>query len=146
MSFVLTPTDETLLRRAIDIAANAVTLGDAPYGSLLADAAGTILIEEHNTVRRDNDIAAHPELKLARWAARELSPEAAAATTMYTSCQPCGMCTGGIVRSGLGRVVFALATAQLVELNPGSGWPEVPQEGPALFEAARVPIEAFYRK
>ena len=143
---MLPPTDETLLRRAIDIAANAVTLGDAPYGSLLADAAGTILIEEHNTVRRDNDIAAHPELKLARWAARELSPEAAAGTTMYTSCQPCGMCTGGIVRSGLGRVVYALATEQLVELNPGSDWPVVPQEGPALFEAARVPIESYYRK
>ena len=143
---MLTPTDDTLLRRAIAIAANAITLGDAPYGSLLADADGTILIEEHNTVRRDNDIASHPELKLARWAARELSPEAAAKTTMYTSCQPCGMCTGGIVRSGLGRVVYALATEQWNELNPGSEWPVVPQEGPALFEAARVPIEEYYRK
>lgn len=140
------PADETLLRRAIAIAANAVTLGDAPYGSLLADADGTILIEEHNTVRRDDDITAHPELKLARWAARELSPEAAAKTTMYTSCQPCGMCTGAIVRSGLGRVVFALATDQLVELNPGSGWPVVAQEGPALFEEARVPIETYYKE
>jgi tRNA(Arg) A34 adenosine deaminase TadA len=143
---VLTPADETLLRRAIEIAAHAITLGDAPYGSLLADAAGNILIEEHNTVRRDNDIAAHPELKLARWAARELSPEAAAATTMYTSCQPCGMCTGGIVRSGLGRVVYALATDQFTALVPGSEWPVVPQEGPALFEQARVPIEEYYRK
>jgi tRNA(Arg) A34 adenosine deaminase TadA len=143
---VPSPADETLLRRAIAIAANAVTLGDAPYGSLLADADGTILIEEHNTVRRDDDITAHPELKLARWAARELSPEAAAKTTMYTSCQPCGMCTGAIVRSGLGRVVFALATDQLVELNPGSGWPVVAQEGPALFEEARVPIETYYKE
>ena len=143
---MLTPADETLLRRAIAIAAHAVTLGDAPYGSLLADADGTILIEEHNTVKRDGDISAHPELKLARWAARELSPDAAAKTTMYTSCQPCGMCTGGIVRSGLGRVVYALATDQLVGLNPGSGWPDVPQEGPALFEEARVPIEEYYRQ
>jgi tRNA(Arg) A34 adenosine deaminase TadA len=143
---VLTPADETLLRRAVAIAAHAVTLGDAPYGSLLADAAGKILVEEHNTVRRDNDISAHPERKLARWAARELSPEAAAETTMYTSCQPCGMCTGGIVRSGLGRVVYALATDQLVGLNPGSEWPVVPQDGPALFEEARVPIETYYKK
>jgi tRNA(Arg) A34 adenosine deaminase TadA len=142
---VITPADETLLRRAIAIAAHAVTLGDAPYGSLLADADGTILVEAHNTVRRDNDISAHPELKLARWAARELTPEKAAQTTMYTSCQPCGMCTGGIVRSGLGRVVYALATQQLVELNPGSDWPTVPQEGPALFAEARVPIEDFYQ-
>jgi len=143
---MITPADEILLRRAIAIAAHAVTLGDAPYGSLLADADGAILVEAHNTVRRDNDISAHPELKLARWAARELTAEQAARTTMYTSCQPCGMCTGGIVRSGLGRVVFALAAQQLIELHPGSDWPAVPQEGPALFDEARGPIEDFYKR
>ncbi len=65
---------------------------------------------------------------------------------MYTSCQPCGMCTGGIARSGLGRVVYALSTDQFYEVNPGSEWPVVPQEGPALFEQARVPIEEYYKK
>ena len=142
---MITPADQTLLRRAIAIAAHAITLGDAPYGSLLADADGAILIEAHNTVRRDNDISAHPELKLARWAARELEPEAAARTTMYTSCQPCGMCTGGIARSGLGRVVYALSTQQFALLSPQPDWPSVAQEGPALFEEARVPIEEYYR-
>lgn len=142
----LTPSDEVLLRRAIDIAAHAVTLGDAPYGSLLAGPDGSILLEAHNTVRRDDDITAHPELKLARWAARELDPDTAARTTMYTSCEPCGMCAGGIVRSGLGRVVFALSTDQLLKLNPSGAWPTVRHEGPALFEAARVPIDAYYRK
>lgn len=142
---MITPADETLLRRAIALAAHAVTLGDAPYGSLLAAPDGTVLAEAHNTVRRDDDISAHPELKLARWAARELDRETAARTTMYTSCQPCGMCAGGIARSGLGRVVYALATEQLVALNPESAWPEVAHDGPALFEEARVPIEAYYK-
>ena len=142
---MITTADEALLRRAIAIAAHAITLGDAPYGSLLVGADGAILVEAHNTVRRDNDISAHPELKLARWAARELTPDVAARTTMYTSCQPCGMCTGGIARSGLGRVVYALATEQLAGLNPGSQWPAVAQEGPTLFEEARAPIEEYYR-
>jgi tRNA(Arg) A34 adenosine deaminase TadA len=62
---------------------------------------------------------------------------------MYTSCQPCEMCTGGIARSGLGRVVYALSSEQYARLNPGS-WPIVPQEGPALFEEARVPVEKYY--
>ncbi|MGW6573563.1 nucleoside deaminase [Streptomyces sp. NPDC054945] len=138
--------DEALLRRAVAIAAHATTLGDAPYGSLLAGPDGTILAEAHNTVRRDDDITAHPELKLARWAARELDPHTAARTTLYTSCQPCGMCAGGIVRSGLGRVVYALSTEQLVELNPESGtWPTVTQDGPALFDEARTPIDDYYR-
>jgi tRNA(Arg) A34 adenosine deaminase TadA len=142
---MITDDDRELLRRAIDIAATAVTTGDAPYGSLLADEDGTILVEEHNTVQRDNDITAHPELKLARWAARELDADTAARTTMYTSCQPCGMCTGALARSGLGRVVYALSSEQLIELNPDGDWPVVPQDGPALFDEARAPIEAYYR-
>jgi tRNA(Arg) A34 adenosine deaminase TadA len=143
---MITPSDETLLRRAIGLAARAVELGDAPYGSLLAGPDGVVLAEAHNTVRRDDDISAHPELKLARWAARELDARTAARTTLYTSCQPCQMCTGGIVRSGLGRVVYALSTEQLVELNPESGaWPDVPFTGPALLAEARAPIEAYRR-
>ncbi|MFD2026606.1 nucleoside deaminase [Promicromonospora aerolata] len=143
---MITPADEILLRRAIAVAAHAVAVGDAPYGSLLADSDGTVLVEAHNTVRRDNDIAAHPELKLARWAARELDPDTASRTTMYTSCQPCTMCAGGLVRSGIGRVVYALATEQLVELNPQSGdWPAVAHDGPALFDEASEPVLAYYR-
>ncbi|RKE19186.1 nucleoside deaminase [Streptomyces sp. TLI_171] len=143
---MITPADEALLRRAIALAARAVELGDAPYGSLLAAPDGSVLAEAHNTVRRDADITAHPELKLARWAARELDPAAAARTTLFTSCQPCSMCAGALQRSGLGRVVFALSTDQLVALNPDSGaWPTPLQDGPALFDAARAPIESYYR-
>ena len=92
----------------------------------------------------DADISAHPEPKPARWAARELDPGTAAATTMYTSCQPCGMCAGAIERSGLGRVVYALSGEQLAALQPGGGRPQVPQEGPALYDEARVPIDGYY--
>ncbi|GAA4602490.1 nucleoside deaminase [Actinoallomurus liliacearum] len=141
----MTPEEERYLRRAIELAAAAAAGGDAPYGSLLVGPDGDVLAEEHNTVISDRDIAAHPELKLARWAARELDPATAAATTMYTSCQPCTMCYGGIQRSGLGRVVFALSTEQLDAVKPGAGWPVVPQEGPALFDEARIPIVDFYR-
>ena len=141
---MITAEDFIFLRRAIDIAAEAITTGDDPYGSLLAGPPGQILIEAHNTVRRDNDITAHPELKLARWAARELDPGTAARTTMYTSCQPCGMCSGAIDRSGLGRVVFALSNEQFAELYPSGGFPHVPQEGPALFDEARIPVDGYY--
>lgn len=140
----MTPLDEQFLRRAIELAAEARANGEAPFGSLLVGRDGSTLIEAYNTVLRDADISAHPELKLARWAARELDAETAAATTMYTSCQPCNMCTGAIERSGLGRVVFALSNTQLTGLKPGGGWPQVPQDGPALYEEARIPVEGYY--
>jgi tRNA(Arg) A34 adenosine deaminase TadA len=136
---------EKLLRRAIELARTAREAGNPPFGSLLVGPDGTVLVEERNTSVTDADITAHPELKLARWAARELDPTTAAATTMYTSCQPCGMCTGAIERSGLGRVVFALSTEQLNSLKPSGGFPAVPHEGPALFDEARVPVDGYYR-
>ena len=83
---MITADDFTFLRRAIDIAAAAITTGDDPYGSLLAGPQGEILIEAHNTVRRDSDITAHPELKLARWAARELGPGTAKVLVVANPC------------------------------------------------------------
>jgi tRNA(Arg) A34 adenosine deaminase TadA len=139
------PDEERNLRRAIELAAAARASGQAPYGSLLVGPNGDVLAEDHNTVLRDADITAHPELKLARWAARELDPVTSAGTTMYTSCQPCGMCTGAIQRSGLGRVVFALSSEQLSGLQPpGTGRPDVPHDGPALYDEARVPVDGYY--
>jgi len=138
-------TDERHLRRAIALASEARAGGEMPYGSLLVGPSGDVLAEDHNTVLSERDISAHPELKLARWAARELDADVAAQTTMYTSCQPCPMCTGAIARSGLGRVVFALAGEQLQAL--GASTPdaaEVAYEGPALFDEARVPIDGYY--
>ncbi|ADJ49451.1 cytidine/deoxycytidine deaminase [Amycolatopsis mediterranei S699] len=138
-------TEETLLRRAIELAREArEEHGNPPFGSLLADADGKILAEDRNTSLTDNDITAHPELKLARWAAQNLDPETAAATTMFTSTQPCGMCTGAIERSGLGRVVYALSTEQFLTLRPPVTW-GYESEGPALFDEARVPVEGYYR-
>jgi tRNA(Arg) A34 adenosine deaminase TadA len=144
----MTEADERHLRRAVELAAVARTAGDMPYGALLVGPMGDVLAEERNTVVTERDITAHPELKLARWAARELDPGVARETTMYTSCQPCPMCTGAIARSGLGRVAFALSGEQLAELKPpGAVSPDaarVAYDGPALFAEARVPIDGYY--
>ncbi|MEU4801733.1 nucleoside deaminase [Actinosynnema sp. NPDC023587] len=138
------PVNEEHLRRAIALAAEARAGGNPPFGSLLVGPDGAVLAEERNSSLTDRDITAHPELKLARWAARELPPEVAAGTTMYTSCQPCGMCAGALARSGLGRVVFALSAEQLDGLKPGGGFPDVPTEGPALHDEAGVPLIGYY--
>lgn len=144
----MTEADERNLRRAIELAAEARAAGDMPFGSLLVGPGGDVLAEDRNTVLTERDITAHPELKMARWAARQLEPETARQTTMYTSCQPCPMCTGAIARSGLGRVVFALSGEQLQELRPpGAVSPDAAQiayEGPALLDESRVPIEGYY--
>ena len=75
----MTEADELHLRRAIELAAAARAAGDMPYGSLLVGPAGDVLAEDRNTVVTERDITAHPELKLARWAARQLDADVGAA-------------------------------------------------------------------
>jgi tRNA(Arg) A34 adenosine deaminase TadA len=140
----VTPVEEKLLRRAIELAVAARAAGDPPFGSLLVGPGGEVLREERNTTVTENDITLHPELKLARWAAQELDPSTACETTMFTSCQPCGMCTGAIERSGLGGVVFALSTEQLGGLKPAIPAPAVRLQGPALFELASAAVKGYY--
>jgi tRNA(Arg) A34 adenosine deaminase TadA len=138
-------TDERHLRRAIELAGDARAAGDMPFGSLLVGPGGQVLAEDRNTVLTGRDISAHPEFKLALWASRELDPQTAARTTMYTSCQPCAMCGGAIARSGHGRVVYALSGEQLGSLGATS--PDsraVALDGPALFDEARVPVDGYY--
>jgi tRNA(Arg) A34 adenosine deaminase TadA len=140
--------DESLLRRAIELAAEARALGDPPFGSLLADAAGNVIAEQRNTTLSDNDIAAHPELKLARWAAAHLTRDECGATTMYTSCEPCSMCAAAIARANLARVVYALSTEQLKGLQPAGylqpGSVSVPYDGPGLPAEAGEPVRGYY--
>jgi hypothetical protein len=65
---------------------------------------------------------------------------------MYTSCEPCALCREAIVRSGLGRVVFALSYAQWEVIAPPGADPPRPSvvyEGPALLDEARVPVEGY---
>ncbi len=139
-------TDEMHLRRAIELAHGARAAGQDPYGSLLVSASGAVLAEEHNTELADADITAHPELKLARWAARHLGAAEARTTTMYTSCEPCPLCRAAIAYSGLGRVVFALSSAQWEAITPAGTAPahDVAYDGPALFAEARAPIDGYY--
>ena len=144
----MTEVDEQHLRRAIELAAEARAAGDMPFGSLLVGPDGDVLAEDRNTVVTERDVTAHPELKLARWAGRQLDADAARRTTMFTSCQPCPMCTGAIARSGLGRVVYALSEAQLRELRPTGALPPdaspVDYVGPAMPEEGRGPLLGFY--
>jgi tRNA(Arg) A34 adenosine deaminase TadA len=109
--------DRRWLRRAIELSAEARQNGNPPFGTLLVGPDGTVLAEERNTERTDDDISAHPELKLAVWAARELDSVTAAGTTMYTSCENCAMCTAALVRAGIGRVVYAMSAERLAAVR-----------------------------
>jgi tRNA(Arg) A34 adenosine deaminase TadA len=110
------PADEQLLLRTIELAQLAREHGNHPFGALLADSAGRILLEAENTVVNERDITAHAELNLVRAASMQLDAEVLHGATLYTSTEPCAMCAGAIYWAGIGRVVYALGADQLTAL------------------------------
>ncbi|EED23493.1 cytosine deaminase, putative [Talaromyces stipitatus ATCC 10500] len=107
--------DINYLRRCVDLAREAVDAGDAPFGSILVNAAGEILQEARNRVTTEEDITLHPEFTLVIWAQKHLSPTERATTTVYTSGEHCPMCASAHAYADLGRIVYVSSSAQLVQ-------------------------------
>lgn len=122
---MLTDDDLRHLRRCIALAEAALEAGDEPFGSVLVAADGRILAEDHNRVA-SGDRTRHPEFELARWAAANLTPAERAAATVYTSGEHCPMCAAAHGWVGLGRIVYASSSAQLVEWLRELGVPPSP--------------------
>jgi tRNA(Arg) A34 adenosine deaminase TadA len=103
----LRPYDEALLRRAFAVASRSRAAGDHPFGSVLADGEGNLLMEQGNGYTSEGgDRTAHAERLLASSAGRAYDLKFLARCTLYTSAEPCAMCAGAIYWAGIGRVVY----------------------------------------
>jgi tRNA(Arg) A34 adenosine deaminase TadA len=137
--------DLAWLRRCVELAAEAVDAGDFPFGSVLVDGTGRLRAEDRNREISLADPTRHPEFELARWAATNLTAAERADATVYTSGEHCPMCAAAHAWVGLGRVVYAMSSAQLTTLLTDLGAapspvrplpitdiaPHLPVQGPA---------------
>ena len=108
----LTETDLGFLRRCVELARSAFEGGDEPFGSVLVDLAGEVLLEDHNRTK-DGDQTRHPEFEIARWAGTHVPADERPRCTVYTSGEHCPMCAAAHGWAGLGRIVYAVSTEQL---------------------------------
>jgi tRNA(Arg) A34 adenosine deaminase TadA len=157
----MTDPDLLHLTRAIELAAAAREKGNHPFGSLLVEVGGDVVLEAENTVVTGRDCTAHAEQNLVREACPRFEAEELGTCTLYTSTEPCAMCAGAIYWSGIGRVVFALSSATLAEIvqDPTGAWTlavscrdvfarggrPVDVRGPLIEDQARVVHEGFWR-
>jgi len=123
------------LRRCVDLAREAQDEGDEPFGSILVGVHGTVLFEDRNRVK-GGDHTRHPEFEIARWSASNLTPDERAASTVYTSGEHCPMCSAAHAWVGLGRIVYAVSSAQLESWLTGWGASPAPVAALPIAEVA----------
>lgn len=111
---MITDKDMIHLRRAVELAAEALEAGDEPFGSVLVDADGQVLVEDRNRAN-SVDVTYHPEIAVAQWAAKNMTAKARAQAVVYTSGEHCAMCSAAHAWAGLGRIIYVSSSKQMDE-------------------------------
>ena len=124
---------EHFMRMAIEEATTGGAEGNPAVGSVIVRG-GSIVAVGKNLVTSTNDPTAHAETVALRAAGVSQGDSDMTGSTLYTTFQPCSMCSGALIVSGVDTVVMGARP------NPGEG-----RYGPCsmeqLFEQAGSKIE-----
>jgi tRNA(adenine34) deaminase len=100
--------DERFMRIALDEARQA----DFPFGAVIVRD-GQVLARGRNLGRTNGDPTAHGEMIAIRRCLTDHGSAGLRGSTLYTTGEPCAMCMGAILWSGVSRLVFAASVQQL---------------------------------
>ena len=101
----MTSNHEDFMRMAIAEAARAGAEGNSAVGSVIV-LDNTVVAKGRNLVASNNDPTAHAETVALREAGAALGRPDLTGCTLYTSFQPCPMCCGALMVSGIAALVM----------------------------------------
>jgi tRNA(adenine34) deaminase len=96
---------EHFMRLAIEEAARGGGEGNMAVGCLVVQG-DRVVAYGRNREAADGDPTAHAEMVAVREAVRMLGSASLAGLTLYTTWEPCPMCAGAIMASGIARLVL----------------------------------------
>ena len=107
--------DEDFMKIAIELSAKAVEHGNEPFGAVLVKD-GEIVYTNENQIYSATDPTFHAEAGLIRRFCAETHITDLSEYTLYSSCEPCFMCSGALVWVKLGRLVYGASNTDLSEI------------------------------
>ncbi len=117
--------DREMMTRAIALSKKSGAAGEYPYGVLIC-CAGTVVTESINRVKHDSDVTRHAEVVAISAAQKALRCTSLDKCVIYSSTEPCVLCSYAIRESRIGRVVYGLHSPHMGGL---SKWNVLEDEG-----------------
>lgn len=105
------------LKKAIEVSKKARESGNTPFGAILVDKQGNILMEQGNVEITEKRCTGHAECSLVEKASKQYDKSFLWECTLYTTVEPCVMCAGAIYWANIGRVVYGMSEKRLLELT-----------------------------
>jgi len=103
--------DEKFMRRCLELAQEARAMGEAAVGGVVVDGE-TIVGEGMESTRTLLEHSAHAEVLAIQAASQTLQSLKLNGTTLYTTVEPCVLCSWVIRKAGIGRVVYGMPAGQ----------------------------------
>ncbi|MBO3700621.1 nucleoside deaminase [Roseivirga sp. E12] len=100
-------TEAQFMKRAIELGHDAMKLGNSPVGSVISQY-GQVIGEGLELGKTKNDITFHAEIEAIRDALAKLDTNKLPGTTLYTTHEPCLMCSYAIRHYQIEKVVYGL--------------------------------------
>lgn len=134
----------TYLLRAVEVSRRAMDGGNHPFGALLVDDSGTVLLEQGNAEVVERDCTGHAETVLMRRASQRYEKDFLATCTLYTTAEPCAMCAGAMYWANVGRLVYGITEEQLLsETGDDPRNPTLSLECRTVFSRGQKQIEVI---
>jgi tRNA(adenine34) deaminase len=99
--------DAIMMRRCIALAQSAGQSGEYPFAAVVARR-GEFICESLNMVKVERDVTRHAEMVVIALAQKKLRATSLDDCTLYSTIEPCAMCSYAIRETRIGRVVFSL--------------------------------------
>ncbi len=118
--------DVAFLRRAIEVSRRSREHGNTPFGAILVNEDKQVVLEQENVEIETHKCTGHAETQLCEAASQRFDHDYLWQCSLYTTGEPCAMCTGAIYWANIGRVVYAMTERDILaqtgasEQNPRS--------------------------
>lgn len=112
--------DEVFMQKAIELSRLAVAHGNEPFGAVLVRN-GEIVFTNENQIYTRHGPTFHGEAGLIREFCAQTGVTDLRDYTMYSSCEPCFMCSGAMVWVNLGRLVYGASNIELESILGNEG-------------------------
>ena len=143
--------DEKWMRVALDLAAQAMALGEVPVGAV-AVKDGQIVGTGFNQKEALQNPTAHAEMLALQEAARTVANWRLLGVTLYCTLEPCPMCAGAMIQSRLPRLVYGAkdtrfgADGTIVDVMGASGFNHTVQiQRGVLEDEAAALLQQFFQ-
>ena len=94
------------MARALELAQQAMDLGEVPIGALVVHNDGTILGEGFNNMEKQKCQTGHAEVRAIEQACQKIGDWRLTECSIYVTLEPCLMCFGLIQLSRLDKLIF----------------------------------------